>query len=131
VGAVVVSLSLAGTADVLRISLPSARQQMFTASDQEIGRTVRTATKPDAVFLTSQSSINPFAALGGRRIVMGYGGWLWSWGLPYQQREADVARMFEGDQDTEELLGLYRVDYVVIGPSERNQQLPYCWPWRD
>ncbi len=122
VGAVVVSLSLAGTADVLRISLPSARQQMFTASDQEIGRTVRTATKPDAVFLTSQSSINPFSALGGRRIVMGYGGWLWSWGLPYQQREADVARMFEGDQDTEELLGLYRVDYVVFGPSERNQQ---------
>lgn len=119
---IVLSLTLAGAADVYRISQSSARLEMFTLADQEIAQTVRAEAKQDAVFLTAQNVNNTYSALAGRRIVMGYGGWLWSWGLPYQQREADVARMFEGAPGTVELLEQYNVDYVVFGPSERAQK---------
>ena len=51
---------------------------------------------------------------------MGYRGWLWTYGIDYGSREKDVRTMFYGGKDTKNLLKQYRVDYVVIGPSEKS-----------
>jgi len=53
-------------------------------------------------------------------VLMSYPGWLWSYGINYTQREADLARIYNGGADTLALLRGYHADYVVIGPSERN-----------
>nr|MDP9211871.1 hypothetical protein [bacterium] len=71
------------------------------------------------VWLTGQQVNNPVASLAGRRLVLGYTGWLWSYGLDFAQRESDVRRMYEGVPETPELLRQYRIDFVMIGPSER------------
>ena len=51
---------------------------------------------------------------------MGYPGWLWTYGINYLPRQADVDRMYQGNG---ELLRQYRIDYVVIGPDEKSM-----WP---
>ena len=57
--------------------------------------------------------------LGGRSVVAGYPGWLWTYGLSdWQQRTQNVERMLQGDPDTPRLLRQYGVKYVVLGPQE-------------
>jgi uncharacterized membrane protein len=51
--------------------------------------------------------------------VVGYGGWLWTYGLSdWTQRTSDAERMLRGDPATPSLLKGYGVDYVVLGPQE-------------
>jgi uncharacterized membrane protein len=57
--------------------------------------------------------------LTGRRSLMGYPGHVWSHGLDYTEREADIKNMYAGTADAETLLARYGIDYVVVGPLER------------
>lgn len=45
---------------------------------------------------------------------MGYRGWLWTHGIDYRQREADVINMYEGNDKSLDLIKKYGVDYVLI-----------------
>lgn len=117
------SLTMAGTFDVTKtLAWQTAKVPMFDTKAQEIAQAVRLGTPKDAVFLTAQQPNNPISGLGGRRIVMGYTGWLWSYGIAYQSREADVASMYDATAFTPDLLKKYRVDYAVFGPAERGDK---------
>lgn len=50
---------------------------------------------------------------------MAYRGWLWSHGHDYTALERDVARMYATADLA--LLARHGVDYVVIGPDERER----------
>jgi uncharacterized membrane protein len=56
--------------------------------------------------------------LTGRRSLLGYPGWMWSRGLSYAERGADVQRIYSGAPEADALLRHYGVDYVLIGPAE-------------
>ena len=80
----------------------------------------RSETDPKAIFLAAPDHNEPIPSLAGRRVVIGYPGWVWSYGLTdWGQKEADVAVMLRGDPRTPELIKQYHVAYVVIGPHER------------
>src|SRR5262249_14225061 len=80
---------------------------------------VRDHTDPRATFLVAPAHNEPIPTLGGRRVVIGYGGWLWAYGLnDWGPRAADAERMLKGDPATPGLLRRYGVDYVMIGPQE-------------
>ena len=81
---------------------------------------VKSLTKSPAIVLTASNHNHWLPALTGRQIIMGYPGWLWTYGIDYLPRQADVAKMYQGGG---ELLKQYRVDYVVIGPDEKTQGL--------
>jgi uncharacterized membrane protein len=51
--------------------------------------------------------------------MMGYRGWLSSYGVDYKTVERDVRTMLGGGPDAESLIDRYGVDYVVIGRTER------------
>lgn len=51
---------------------------------------------------------------------MGYPGHIWTHGLDYRQREADINRIYAGGPDASDLLGKYDIKYAVVGPHERN-----------
>lgn len=88
--------------------------RMFSSEDIELAQFVKDHTSTDGIFLTSDRHNNPVVCLAGRRIVMGYRGWLWTHGLDYRVREHDVIEMFRGSKQAIDLLGQYRVDYVLI-----------------
>lgn len=121
--AIVISMTLSGLFDVSRTLQPSSyKVELFDARGQEMATYIREHSDPQSVWLTAQNANNVVAALAGRRIVLGYTGWLWSYGIEYTQREQDVRTMFEHGPDADKLLATYDVDYVVIGPVEHDDK---------
>jgi hypothetical protein len=92
----------------------------FSSEEVQLAADVRRLTPPKAVFVTGEEPTNPVADLAGRSVLMSYPGWLWSYGINYSQREADLGRIYSGSAQALTLLHRYHADYVVIGPSERS-----------
>jgi hypothetical protein len=90
----------------------------FTREQVQLASEVRRLTPPRAVFVTGEEPNNPVADLAGRSVLMSYPGWLWSYGINYTQREADLGRIYLGGVQALALLHRYHADYVVIGPDE-------------
>jgi len=112
--------------DALGRLMPQSPFVWASRDDQALAATVRTSTDPHAVFLTGGKPDDPVLTLGGRSAVLGYGGWLWSYGIDFGTRPADVVTMYRGCADSQSecpvpgLLRRYRVSYVEIGAWERD-----------
>jgi len=85
-------------------------------------QTVERVTSADAVFLTPGQFNDPVSVVTGRPVVMGYEGWLWSYGIDYSKRKADVATALNGCGATSivscrsvvDVLHRYDVSYVEV-----------------
>jgi hypothetical protein len=72
------------------------------------------------VFLTFGRPNDPVLAAAGRIGVMGYGGWLWSYGITFYARYNDVQTMYTGCAAGQaacpvfSLLHRYGISYVEI-----------------
>ncbi len=111
------ALTLTGGISVLREG--TTRWLMFSNEDIALAKFVRENTVVDSLFLTSDKHNHFAPCLAGRKIIMGYRGWLWTHGINYQEREKDVALMFSGGERAKELLQKYKINFAVIGPSEK------------
>jgi hypothetical protein len=113
-------LMISGAFDLGRALDPNTVPAQFTdTGGLRVAAWVRTNTAPTALFLVAPAHNEPIPTLAGRRVVAGYGGWLWTYGLTdWGVRTADVERMLRGDAATPDLLRRYGVNYVVIGPQE-------------
>jgi hypothetical protein len=116
------ALMLAGGLDLARTLDTSVSAAQFTdAGGVRMAAWVRQNTDPRAVFLVAPDHNEPVPTLGGRRVVIGYGGWLWTYGLTdWTTRTSDARQMLAGDPGTPALLRRYGVKYVVVGPGEAN-----------
>ena len=47
--------------------------------------------------------------------------WLWSHGLPYTVRKAQIEAIYRGGPDHRDYIHQLAIDYVVISGTERNQ----------
>ena len=93
-------------------------REMVSKEERVLADWVRENTPKDAMFLVGDKHTHFVPTLTGRPIVMGFRGWLKSYGLRYGQTEQDVAAMYKGEQlDT--LLKKYQVQYIVVGPYEK------------
>ena len=121
VGAAVIWLTLvaSGVLSMLQYLPPQGPSYVwFSAEEVRLAESIRAQTAPRAVFVTGERPNNPVADLAGRPVVMSYPGWLWSYGINYAQREADIAGIYQGGPNTLDLLRRYHAQYVVIGPDE-------------
>lgn len=121
IGVLVASMILSGIMVNVNQLLGRDRNLMASPEALELARAVRSSTRSDALFLTGLRHNDPIPMLAGRHVVMGYPGWLWSQGYAYQSREADLRAMFALAPGADKLLRRYGVDFVVIGPTEREQ----------
>ena len=129
--ALLVALALAGGLDLARASDPTMSSYQFTdAKGLQVADWVRQNTSPYAVFAVADQHNNPVATLSGRRILVGYPGWLWTYGLAdFVQKGADQKLILEGAPTTTDLVDKYGIGYVLIGPQEladpRNANIAY------
>jgi hypothetical protein len=110
-----------GLIDVGRASqqnLPGVSNRLLSNDELKVAAWARDNTPQSAIFLTGWQNNHPILTLSQREIVMGYPGWIWTWGLPPDQRAQDVRTMYHGGATAEALLVQYHVRYVVIGPEE-------------
>ena len=57
-------------------------------------------------------------------MVMSYPGWLWSHGYEYAERERDLRELYQLSPQAPAIVSKYGIDYLVIGPWERNEFRP-------
>jgi hypothetical protein len=122
--AMLVVTTASGALDLVRAAQPRMASptpvsyRLLTNDELDVAAWARAKTPESAIFLTGWQNNHPILTLSQREIVMGYPGWIWTWGLPTEPRMSDVKAMFQGGPTTEALLRQYRVSYVVIGPGE-------------
>lgn len=115
--AVLGTLIFSGSLDVLRVVSEAAEYQEFDAQGIAAAGVISAHASPRAAVLHAPTYNSP-VFLTGRRSLLGYPGWMWSRGLDYSQRQADIQRIYLGGPDADALLRQYGVDYVLIGPAE-------------
>ncbi len=117
-----VLLCLSGALDLARASDFSVSSVKFTDSKGlQVADWVRQNTPADAMFAVADEHNNPIPTLAGRRVLVGYQGWLWTYGLgDYAQKGEDEVAILRGDQHTADLVDRYGIDYVLIGPQEQS-----------
>jgi len=117
--AIWLSLVASGVLSLLQFLPPQGPAYVwFSAEEVQLAAEVRLQTPSKAVFVTGEQPTNPIADLAGRSVLMSYPGWLWSYGINYTRREADIQRIYAGGAMALTLLHQYHADYVVVGPNE-------------
>jgi len=121
--ALLVVLGLSGATDLVRASDPTVSSYEFTDTNGlQVAAWVRQNTPADAVFAVADEHNSPIPTLAGRRVMSGFQGWLWTYGLrDYQQKSIDEVAILRGAQNTPDLVDRYGVTYVLIGPQELAQ----------
>lgn len=115
-----ISLIFSGATSIIR-----GVQMSYLENDKEeieLAETIKKSTDPKANFLTAPV-YNHFILLTGRPIIHGFAGSLWGQGVDYGKRLGDIGRMYKGVYETKKLLIHYGVDYVVIGPPEKRENM--------
>ena len=116
--ALVMLLTLSGTLDVWRVASRAPEHRVFTREGIRFASVVRDVVPAGALVLHAPTYNHP-VFLSGRRSFMGYPGHLWSHGLSYEAREAEIRRVYAGAIDAEPLLARRGIGYIVVGPLER------------
>jgi hypothetical protein len=115
-----ISLTFSGVLDVGRALSPAENTGLFSQADLDAAEQIRELTPPRARILHAPIH-NSVVALTGRQSLMGYPGHLWTHGIDYGTREIEVQTIYHGGPTAVDLLNKYAIDYVVIGPVERDQ----------
>lgn len=113
-----VCLTLAGALDVASIVTRSGEFQLFDPNGVKFAEIVKQQTQPRALVIHAAIHNTPIF-LTGRRSLMGYPGHIWTHGLEFTNREAEIKRIYAGAPDAESLLKKYGVEYAVVGPLEK------------
>jgi hypothetical protein len=123
-GAVAAAIVLMGSGalDVARATVGPS-YQIFDRDGIALADMVRDSTEPDAVVLTAPSYNSPIF-LSGRRVFMGYAGFLWANGLPYTEREQELRAIYAGDDSANDLIARNGISYILLGPQERAELAP-------
>jgi hypothetical protein len=87
--------------------------KLFDKNDIELSKFIKENTEKNSLFLTFDNHNNPIHCLAGRRVLMGYRGWLWTHGIDYKQREKDIYSILNGINSLE-LIEKYDIEYIVI-----------------
>jgi hypothetical protein len=112
-------LIFSGALDVWRAASGAQNIKVAEPDAIKIAEDIKRETDPHALFLNAPIYNSP-VGLSGRRSLMRYSGHLHSHGIDYVERETDVKKIYSGSPIAETLLRQYGIEYVLIGPEERN-----------
>ncbi len=110
-----------GSLDIFRTFTKTSNYQIFSTNDLRVADSVKNLTQKDSLFVTASNHNHPIPALTGRSTLVGFHGWLWSHGLPYESKAQDVKQIYLGGKESETIISKYKIDYVTIGPNERQE----------
>jgi len=117
-----VCVTLAGSLDVAAIAFRSARYQIFDRNGITFAEFVKQQTQPRSLIVHAPVHNNP-VFLTGRRSLMGYPGHIWTHGLEFAPREAEIKSLYAGSPDAGKVIQKYGIQYAVVSPLERNMML--------
>jgi hypothetical protein len=93
---------------------------MFSKEEVELASWAKATTPTESIWLTGDQHNHWLFVLTGRQALMTYRGWLWTHGYNYRSVESAVSLMYTNPEQSNHLFEQYRVNYIVVGPNERN-----------
>ena len=114
------ALIASGGLDILRALSPVEQVQIFTREQLSAAEQMKQKL-PSRALIACAPIHNSVVALTGRQLLMGYPGHLWSHGIESGSRLDETKEILRGGPDALRILSQYKVDYVVIGPTERGE----------
>ncbi|MDQ3919610.1 MAG: hypothetical protein M3348_14160, partial [Acidobacteriota bacterium] len=115
-----VAQTAAGGLDVWRAAWGATERQSFDDKGIAFAEAIRSATPPRSLILHAPTYNDP-VYLTGRRTFLGYPGHVWSHGIDYAAREADLKAIYSGSPAAAGLIARDGIEYVVVGPLEREE----------
>jgi hypothetical protein len=117
VAVLLVAQTAAGGLDVWRAAVGTERREI-DRDGLAFAELIKAKTPPRALILHAPLYNDP-VYLTGRRTFLGYPGHIWSHGLNYDMREAELKRIYAGAGEASSLIAKNGIEYVVVGPLER------------
>jgi hypothetical protein len=114
----------AGGLDVWRAASGAVERRSFDRDGVAFAEVIKQQTDPRSLILHAPTYNDP-VYLTGRRTFLGYPGHVWSHGIDYGPREADLKRIYTGSADADALIRSAGIEYVVVGPLEREELRKY------
>lgn len=112
--ALVVFVIGAGFADqVLTVRQLQKPFLYYSTEELELAEWVKHNTDKDAVFVTDTRHNSWLYNLTGRQVLMGYEGWLWSYGFEYGAAKQDIGQLMNGLK-VDEISDKYTVTYLLL-----------------
>lgn len=109
-----------GILDNLYLSQYQQRKiRLIKSEDVALAKWVIQNTPADSLWLTADNHDHWLPILTGRKVILGYKGWLWTYGLDYSRQEAAAKTMWQGGDLAKTILDDHGVNYVVVGPAEK------------
>jgi hypothetical protein len=115
--ALVLAQTAAGGLDVWRAAVGTERLEI-DRDGLAFAELIKDKTPPRALILHAPIYNDP-VYLTGRRTFLGFPGHIWSHGLDYVKREAELKRIYAGGADASALIAENGIEYLVVGPLER------------
>jgi hypothetical protein len=107
-----------GGMDAWRLAEGRHNYMMYTREELALADKLREISSINDVVLASADH-HHWVTLTGRQQLMGYTGWLVSWGIDPYPREKDVRELYQGGPAAQQLMEKYNIRYVIVGPKER------------
>jgi hypothetical protein len=114
----------AGGLDVWRAASGAVERRSFDPAGVAFAEVIKELTPPRSLILHAPTYNDP-VYLSGRRTFLGYPGHVWSHGIDYTARESDMKKIYTGSFDAPALIEGAGIDYVVVGPLEREELRKY------
>jgi hypothetical protein len=109
----------AGFLEVWRLTrTPEPGFRMWSTEEMALAEAFRSVSDPLSLVLCSDHHHHWVTALSGRPVLLGYRGWLASYGIDYSEVERDVNAMLQGGPRAAKLMERYGVEFAAIGRSE-------------
>jgi hypothetical protein len=109
-----------GSLDLLRMTRTKAvAHRMWSSDEMQLADDFRAISDPTSLVLCSDDHHHWVPSLSGRQVLLGYRGWLASYGVDFGPIARDIRAMLDGGEDAEALIARYGIDFVVIGRTER------------
>jgi hypothetical protein len=112
-----VLLTLSGAVDVYRVV--SGQPNLIIINRDEMAFAEKmSAVLPTRTVVVSAPIHNSPLLLTGRTAFMNYPGFLWTNGLPYEEREREVEVIYRGGAEAMAVLKKHGLHYLILGPQE-------------
>lgn len=115
-----------GYLDIIRLTQFDANKiKMVAKEDMHFATWVRSNTPANSIFLTADNHDHPLTMLSGRRVVLGFPGWLWTYGIDVSKEQALIEQIYKGNQDSKLYINELEANYILLGPKERDHFKEY------
>lgn len=118
VPALLFSLTLSGWLDVWRVASGQIEHQILSPSMVAAAADLNSKIPKDSLIVTAPEFAT-IPVLTGSRWFLGYTGHVWSHGIAGNDRDAIVRQIYAGGDDARRLIKENDIDYVVVGPQEK------------